>query len=510
MKPLQIVLILAFAFFSHGIYAQEAQKTYEITITATDAEGNSKVKKMVIEDQDLSQEEIDKIVQEHLDGHETDVDVNINVNVNESSYGDGEAKTITKIIKQRNNLSEEEKIIVEEAGMEIEVKGDKVYINGEEVQEGDFGDKKVRILKFEEGEDIDLENILEGGDIEIGEGEKIIFIEREETSEGLGFLGVTTTRNNDDGVRIIRVVENSAAEKIGLKVDDIILSIGGKKTNDTRSLSKAIKSFLPAESTTVVYISEGQTIEKEVSLSDYDEFITKPRNEWQRKRRGHHKRHHNFKTHDSTKPRLGVVIEDQNEGDVLILEIQPGSAAAKAGLKPGDIVSKIDKTEILSVDQLIATVQAHKIGDEVKVKVLRDGKKKTIRATLEKQPRRDGLKDNTSSTIERIIIKERLEEDLNDFETSGAIKVRDFDLSPNPSDGEVKVRFEMDALKSNEAISVRIISLDGKIIEENTVDAFDGFYNKTFDLSDSPSGVYLFQVEKNKQKFTKRFVIKQN
>lgn len=508
MKGLHILLILGLVFCAQIGFAQVSEKTYEITVTLTDEEGNTEVKEMLIKG-DMSQKEIDDLIQEQISGADGEVDINVNVNVIGDSVTDTsgkQSKTITKIRKQRNNLSDEEKIIIEEHDMEIEVKGDKVFINGEEVKEGDFGDKKIRIMKFEEGDDFDLESILEGEEIEIGEGEKIFFIEREESSEGLAFLGVTTGSPQENGLPIRSIVKGSSAEKMGLQKNDVVISIDGKKITNFESLSKVVKSYLPGESVKLIYVREGETQETTIELSDYAKF-NRVQNDFMRGRR---KRNHVQKV-DVTKPSLGVILQGGHKESVVIDKVLVGSAAEKAGLKSGDIITKLDKADILSNDQAIATIKAHKIGDEIKIKVLREGKKKTMRATLQKATNRQrGLENNTSNTIERIIIKERKEEDARSgFETGGAIKLRDFDLSPNPSDGEITVQFSMDPLKSNEVLTVRIVGLDGKVVVENALDKFDGRYNDKFDLSNLSSGIYLFQAEKNGQTFTKRFVLKQ-
>lgn len=515
MKGFHILLMLTLVFCAQVGFAQVSEKTYEITITLIDAEGKKEVKEIILKG-DMSQEELDAVIQEQIGAAGGEVDVNVNVNVSGDSMNnskDKESKTITKIIKQRNNQSEEEKIIIEEHDMEIEVKGDKVYINGEEVKDGDFGDKKVRILKFEEGEDLDLENLLEGQDIEIGEGEKIFFIEREESSEGLAFLGITAARPVEKGLPIGSIVEGSSAEDIGLQVGDIIVSIDGKKIDKFETLSKVVKAYLPGESVKLVYIRDNTTNEVEIALSDYDEFVTE-RKTWTQKQREHDflrgHRPQGKRMVEDDKPSLGVVLQNQDDDIIKIDEVLRGSAAEKAGLQAGDIIIKINKFDLLSIDHAIATIQGHEVGDELKLKVIRDGKKKTLRATLQKPIRRNRngrLDNNTSNTVERIIIK-KTEDERADFETGGVFKLRDFDLSPNPSQGDINVQFNMDPLQPGELLNVRIITLEGKVVKEMEMDSFDGVFNKSFDLSGSPAGIYLFQAEKNKQKFTKRFVLK--
>lgn len=62
--------------------------------------------------------------------------------------------------------------------------------------------------------------------------------------------------------------------------------------------------------------------------------------------------------------------------------IIPNSAAAKAGLKTGDIIIGIDDHEVRDYPSLAAVLAAHKVGDEVTLKVRRDGKYMDVAVVL--------------------------------------------------------------------------------------------------------------------------------
>lgn len=100
------------------------------------------------------------------------------------------------------------------------------------------------------------------------------------------------------------------------------------------------------------------------------------------------------------RPGLGVqVAEDQIARQlglrgVLIVEVARGSAAARAGLRPtrrdtlgrvrlGDVVIGIDGKKVESVNDLFLALEQYRVGDTVTVTVLRDGKRETVRVTLE-------------------------------------------------------------------------------------------------------------------------------
>ena len=62
------------------------------------------------------------------------------------------------------------------------------------------------------------------------------------------------------------------------------------------------------------------------------------------------------------------------------------SPADKAGLKPGDIITKIDGTAIDQNNSLSSIINKHKVGDKVSLTVLRDSKERTLDVTLGAAP----------------------------------------------------------------------------------------------------------------------------
>ncbi len=60
--------------------------------------------------------------------------------------------------------------------------------------------------------------------------------------------------------------------------------------------------------------------------------------------------------------------------------------ADKAGVKEGDIITKIDDTAIDQNNSLSALVNKHKVGDKVKLTIVRDGKEQTLAVTLGAAP----------------------------------------------------------------------------------------------------------------------------
>jgi serine protease Do len=99
------------------------------------------------------------------------------------------------------------------------------------------------------------------------------------------------------------------------------------------------------------------------------------------------------KTGKVSHARLGVTVQELNQSlaesfklkqpeGALVSNVAPGSAAAKAGLAPGDIILKYNDQPVTRSGDLTSRVGLATPGDKVAIEVWRDGKKQQLDATL--------------------------------------------------------------------------------------------------------------------------------
>ncbi len=81
------------------------------------------------------------------------------------------------------------------------------------------------------------------------------------------------------------------------------------------------------------------------------------------------------------KPFLGVTTEKTTDG-AKIVEVVKGSAAEKAGLKNGDVITKVGDRDVTDGEVLATIISGKKPKEEVKIIYKRDGKKKDVKAVL--------------------------------------------------------------------------------------------------------------------------------
>ena len=108
------------------------------------------------------------------------------------------------------------------------------------------------------------------------------------------------------------------------------------------------------------------------------------------------------------RPWLGISVQDltpemaeqfqvkEKEG-VIVAQIHQGTGAEKAGLASGDIIKSVDDKAIKNTNELIKEIQKKKVGQKVKLNVVRDGKPTTIEITLTAMPDKpEALKEKES------------------------------------------------------------------------------------------------------------------
>jgi S1-C subfamily serine protease len=79
-----------------------------------------------------------------------------------------------------------------------------------------------------------------------------------------------------------------------------------------------------------------------------------------------------------TKQQFGVTVDS----GLLVQTVSSGSGAEKAGLKEGDVITKVDGKDVKSSDDLRNAIQGKKAGDTLTLEIQRGGQTQTVTATL--------------------------------------------------------------------------------------------------------------------------------
>ena len=67
---------------------------------------------------------------------------------------------------------------------------------------------------------------------------------------------------------------------------------------------------------------------------------------------------------------------------VYVVDVSPFSGAEKGGIKSGDVICKVNGTEVSSIEEINEIRDQHKVGDELEFEVDRNGERLTLTVEL--------------------------------------------------------------------------------------------------------------------------------
>jgi serine protease Do len=221
------------------------------------------------------------------------------------------------------------------------------------------------------------------------------------------------------GVVIEEVTADSPAEKAGFKAGDIVVEFDGERVRSTRQFTRLVQETPPERDVQAVVVRDGQrttlSVRPEASnafgalrgLERFDEFHVTPPVPPTPPTPPIPPAHPapeafelipRFERFFSSSGRLGITVDSLSEqlGDyfgtkegVLVTSVTDGSAAAKAGLKAGDVIVSINGSTIDSPSELSRRVQRLEDGEEFTLEIVRDKKRQTLKGKAEaRQTRR--------------------------------------------------------------------------------------------------------------------------
>lgn len=202
---------------------------------------------------------------------------------------------------------------------------------------------------------------------------------------------------------------------------------------------------------------------------------------------------------------LGVYVNNEgDQGGSRINSLIDQGGAQAAGLKEGDLLTKIDEFDINDFSTLHLALSHFQPGDVVTVRYTRDDKKMKSKVELKDWAQLPGHEWRARTDCgEPKSLKQDNPEDLKKDNPIGltgieTLRLDDVRMYPNPTDGLFALSFSLEP----GPVTVSITDINGKVIFTENNENNGGAYNRDIDLKNVPQGNYILTVKQGDRIYT--------
>ncbi|MEW6068661.1 MAG: DegQ family serine endoprotease [Nitrospirota bacterium] len=174
------------------------------------------------------------------------------------------------------------------------------------------------------------------------------------------------------GCLVTDIIENSPAEKSGIKRDDIIIEFDGKEIEDPTDLRNRVAGTVPGREVEIKFLRDGKIKSVKVEISELPSEMEKLPGEFDNLLKGIHVQNL------TSMIRKNLQVPKRING-VLISDIEDGSPA-EGVLSKNDLILAINKKEIKNMDDYKVLVSKIKADEDILLLIYRNGS--TIYITL--------------------------------------------------------------------------------------------------------------------------------
>jgi serine protease Do len=222
---------------------------------------------------------------------------------------------------------------------------------------------------------------------------------------GIGGLDISPERakalnlKEERGVEVSSLAEEGPAAKAGMKQGDVVLEFNGQPVEGTAQFQRLVRETPAGRQVKITVWRAGaaQTLTATVGENKQTAFMAPGDNSW------------NFSMPEipampnveiprfqmySQNPMLGIVGEPLGQEDqlaeffgvqegVLVRSVKKGSAAEKAGIKAGDVITRIDDSKVASSSEITRVLRGLKSKKTFGVTIMRNKKEMPLTVTME-------------------------------------------------------------------------------------------------------------------------------
>jgi serine protease Do len=200
-----------------------------------------------------------------------------------------------------------------------------------------------------------------------------------------------------EGAFVSEVMEESPAEKAGIKEGDVIVTFDGKSVEESSDLTRLVQKKKPGTGVEVELVRDGAKKTINVTLGKRPREVMS----WATPRPPM------AMTIPKISPHVRVFVSTESEmlgmemqelgrqlaeyfevpgkKGVLVIEVEKGGEAVKAGFAAGDVIAKVNNAAVSDVDEVMEEIHDARTGDEIVFDVIRKGKSVSLKITKKEE-----------------------------------------------------------------------------------------------------------------------------
>ncbi|NTV34657.1 MAG: PDZ domain-containing protein, partial [Deltaproteobacteria bacterium] len=132
------------------------------------------------------------------------------------------------------------------------------------------------------------------------------------------------------------------ADKGGLETGDVIVEFDGKKISDSNELPRMVASIPIGKAVSVKVLRAGSLVDREVKIGEMEEQKEEVASVSTRKPLG--------MSVQNITPEIAKGLGLKSETGILVARVVPGSPAAKANIRSGDVIQQVNKKPVKDVE----------------------------------------------------------------------------------------------------------------------------------------------------------------
>jgi serine protease Do len=202
-----------------------------------------------------------------------------------------------------------------------------------------------------------------------------------------GWLGITIQNltpelarefnlKKSSGALVTDMFKGSPAEKAGIRRGDVILEINGKEIRNVESLRNIVAQSKVGSRIKLEVLRDGRTFPANVNVTEYPQELAKAEQDASEDDEfTKEKALVGMSVMDLTRDIAKQLGLSKNDKGVVIVKVDPDSAAEEAGLKKGDLIQEVNKKRIKDLNDFNKLLPGIRDGDTVLLFINRGGNK---------------------------------------------------------------------------------------------------------------------------------------